>query len=521
MTDETTGGAGVKGRFADPDAWARAPRAAGAISRDFPLTPWSAGLLALGALLAGFLPAGCSAPAVYGHPGVSPAPQTPWIPPRQALRPLPAEPRPIPVSPDSLATRTDWTVAEVIDIALSTSTETRAAWAAARSAAAAYGSERGSWLPEVGVSVTAGRARASSTSERIGAQTRTYGVSADVEWLLFNFGGRRAAVEETRQALLAADWTHNAAIQNTVLRVEQAYHDHIAAKALLAAEGSSLQDARAILDAAEQRHRAGLATIADVLQARTALSQVELSLAGVQGTVATTRGVLATAMGLPTNTGFDIDLPAEDPPLAEIGASVETYLELTQARRPELHAARARVRESDAHVRKVLSDRLPAITATGSMGRVYRDNPDRFSDPYAATIQLRLPLFDGFSSEYDLARSKAEAEAARARLAALEQAAALEVWTSYYRLQTAEQRLRMTADLLQSATQSHEVAQGRYTAGVGTILDLLSAQSTLERARALRVQAISDWQISLAQLAHDTGALDALPFTSPPEGSTP
>lgn len=538
MTDEIAGTPGTGRQASHPTGRPRAPNVSStAFGASAPV------LLVCVVLLAGFLaallPAGCSSPTVYGRPWTSPAPQTPWVPPRQALAPLsqktqmpqkapmpqtassPQQAPRFPVPPDSLAARTDWTLADIVDIALSTSTDTRAAWANARSAAAAYGSRRGDWLPDVGVSATTGRSLASSTPKNRADETRTYGVAADASWLLFNFGGRRAAVEETRQALVAADWTHNAVIQGTVLKVEQAYYDYLTSKALLLAEESSRQDARAILDAAEQRHQAGLATIADVLQAKTTLSQVELSLAGIQGAVATTRGALATAMGLPANTDFDIDLPVADPPLTEIAASVETYLEQARTRRPDLGAARAQARKSDAHVRKVLADRLPSITATGSFGRVYRDNPDLFSDPYAATIQLRFPLFNGFSNDYDLAQSKADAEATRARLAGLEQTVALQVWTSYYGLKTAEQRLRMTADLLESATQSHEVAQGRYTAGVGTILDLLSAQSMLERARALRAQAISDWYISLAQLAHDTGVLDTMTPTPPPEGNKP
>ena len=521
MTAEIADTPGAGRRNSDPTGRLRMPGVLpGATGRASPAGPLRA-LLVLTGLLAAFLPAGCSAPKVYGRPGISPAPQTPWVPPRQVLEPLPQKPPQFPVPLDSLAARTDWTLADIVDIALRTSTDTRAAWTSARSAAAAYGSRRGDWLPDVGVSATTGRSRAASTGEKLAAETRTYGISADASWLLFNFGGRRASVEETRQALVAADWLHNAAIQATVLKVEQAYYDYLTSKALLIAEESSRQDAQAILDAAEHRHQAGLATIADVLQAKTALSQVELSLAGIQGTVATTRGALATAMGLPANTSFDIDLPVADPPLPEIAASVEAYLEQAKARRPELGAARAQARKADTHVRKVLADRLPSITATGSLGRVYRDSPDRFSDPYAATIQLRWPLFSGFSSEYDIAQSKADAETARAKLAGLEQAVALQVWTSYYGLKTAEQRLRMTADLLQSASQSHDVAQGRYTAGVGTILDVLSAQSALEQARALRAQAVSDWYISLAQLAHDTGALDALAPTTPPEGNKP
>jgi outer membrane protein len=531
MVDDTAGipnqaglGSGPAGHRRGVRALSRASREVVAGTRSTGVTTRSGLAAALSPVLvstvfAVILPVGCSTPTVYGHPGTSPSPQSPWIPPRQALASLPPEAPQLPL--DSLTARTDWTLADIVDIALRTGTETRAAWAAARSAAAAYGSKRGEWLPDLGVSATTGRSRATSTGDKPANELRTYGVSVDASWLLFNFGGRRAAVEETRQALFAADWTHNATIQSTVLRVEQAYYDYFTSKALLAAEESSRQDAQTILDAAEQRHQAGLATIADVLQARTTLSQVELSLAGVQGAVATTRGALATAMGLPANASFDIDLPASDPPVPEIAATVEGYLEQAKARRPDLAAARAQARKSEAHIRKILADRLPSITATGNLGRVYRDSPDRFSDPYLATLQLRWPLFNGFSSEYDLAQSRADAETARARLANLEQAVILQVWTSYYGLRTAEQQLRMTADLLASATQSHEVAQGRYAAGVGTILDLLSTQTTLERARALRVQALSDWYISLAQLAHDTGILDASAPTALPEGSKP
>jgi outer membrane protein TolC len=68
--------------------------------------------------------------------------------------------------------------------------------------------------------------------------------------------------------------------------------------------------------------------------------------------------------------------------------------------------------------------------------------------------------------------------------------------------------VRTSEDLLKSATESYQVALGRYKAGVGSILDLLSAQSALEGARAQRVQANSDWFVSLAALARDTGTLN-------------
>jgi outer membrane protein len=43
---------------------------------------------------------------------------------------------------------------------------------------------------------------------------------------------------------------------------------------------------------------------------------------------------------------------------------------------------------------------------------------------------------------------------------------------------------------------------------VGSVLDLLSAQSALAGARAQQVLARLEWYTSLAQLAHDSGVLD-------------
>jgi outer membrane protein len=483
-------------------------------------------VLLVGALAA----AGCAhnPPSVYGAAGTSPAPHIPWAPPVRAMEQrVPQQPG-VTIPTELLAHRDAWQLPEVIDLALRGSSETRAAWAAARSAAAAYGSQRGDYLPDVNLSANVARQKSASSSTKSAEEQRTYGGSADFTWLLFNFGGRRAAVEETRQALLAADWTHNAAIQDVVLNVERAYYEYIAAKSLLAAETSTLEEVQSGLASAEERHRAGLATIADVLQARTALSQVQLSLASLNGRIATTRGALATSMGLPANTAFDVELPPVELPLQQAVADVEQCLASAKAQRPDLAAARAEALKAEAHVRRVKAEGFPSLSVAGSLGRVYRDNPDAFSDPYAASLQLKWPLFTGFSREYDVLQSHAEAQQARDQLAGLEQRVVLQVWTSYYEFKTAEQRLKTIEDLLRSANESHAVALGRYKAGVGTILDLLSAQAALEGARAQNVQARADWFISLAQLAHDSGTLmpPATPAAAvgagePQEGSKP
>jgi len=247
--------------------------------------------------------------------------------------------------------------------------------------------------------------------------------------------------------------------------------------------------------------------VADVLQARTAASQALLTLESLRGRNYATRGMLATAMGLPANIAFEVELPAAALPLAGVSEKVEQYIEEAQSRRPDLAAARAEALQAGAHLRAVKRELFPSLLASGSAGRDYYDETGTHSDRYLGALKMQVPLFRGFSRIYDIRRAEAQADTARARLETLEQQATLQVWMSYYSFKTAEQRTKTSEDLLESARQSHEVALGRYRAGVGSILDLLAAQSQLESARAQHVEARTDWFLSLAQLAYDTGTL--------------
>ncbi len=83
-----------------------------------------------------------------------------------------------------------------------------------------------------------------------------------------------------------------------------------------------------------------------------------------------------------------------------------------------------------------------------------------------------------------------------------------EVFVAHSDFQTATERVATSKDLLASATESERVAAGRYREGVGTVLDLLSAQRALATARAAEIRARLDWFVALARLAHDIGSLD-------------
>jgi TolC family type I secretion outer membrane protein len=436
-------------------------------------------------------------PAVHGA-GTPSAPAATWTPPANAVPPPVPRPTDLVQPPEGAALE----LAQIIDLALSNNPLTRTTWLQTRLSEANLGSVRSAYLPTVDLDASLTRSRSS-----LGTATTLSGPTLSLDYLLFDFGGRNAAAEAARQSLISADYSHNQAVQDVILSVEQAYYGYLDAKALLTAQEATIKERQTSLDSADARHRAGVATIADVLQARTALSQAKLTYETIDGNLHRLQGTIATLMGLPASTPFAVgDLPA-DVPAQQVSDAVEALIARAVADRPDLAAARADVERARARVQVARAQGLPSIGAGASVGSVFTNGLNNHSTPYSAGISLRVPLFTGFRNTYDIRAAQIETELAAENARGLEQQIDLQVWTSYYALQTANQRLATSRDLLKDASESVDVAMGRYRAGIGNILDLLTAESALENARAEEVQARTDWFLSVAQLAHDTGTL--------------
>jgi outer membrane protein len=456
---------------------------------------------------------GCASnlPRVNGVAAVPPSPSVQWTPPPRAIKPEPAVVSSAASAvPGDLAQRIQQlTLVDVVDLALRNNPATRASWSQARVAADVLGSTRGHYFPTVDASASASRTKSPATAGRTSGERTEYGPSITLNYLLFDFGGRSGSVETARQKLFAADLTHNATLQNVVLQAETAYFSYMATLALLRAERSAIAEAQANLTAAEQRNKVGLATIADVLQARTALSQEQLNLETIEGNLQAARGSLASALGLPANLPFELQPLAGAIPVGRISLTVDSVINDALRNRPDLAAARAQTAAAVAQVRVARSAELPALTLGSNAGRTY-SIPALFSGPsYGINIGMSIPLFNGFSRQYDVGAARAQADATAALADQTRQNVITQVFVSYFALQTAEQRVATADQLLASAQQSAEVAAGRYREGVGGILDLLTAQSALANARAQQVQSRWQWYTSLVQLAHDAGVLGA------------
>ena len=402
------------------------------------------------------LVAGCvGTPSVSGVPGASPSPDVPWTPPA-ALPPRwpgPTAP-PRPAVPADLGERIRrLTLAEIVELGLRNNPATREAWANAQSAAAVYGSERGAWLPTVDGDVSASRLKTAASQGRTAVQQSVFTPSVSLTYLLFDFGGRTGRIEGARQRLLSAGFTHNAAIQDVVLQIQVAYFQYLASRALLEAQRTTLAEADTNLTAAEERRRVGVATIADVLQSRTAVSQARLDVETTEGTLQTTRGALASGAR----------------------AAGQPALRRGQQRRGGAGGGAQRQRRGDHR------HRAPGPARPGGRPRRRRGGPGRRGrDPRgaAALAQFRAPppaaptppRIPNGANSYSLSlglehsalqrllppvrrprRREFEAEAARRAGASLRQQVVYQVFSAYYALQTATRRVRTAEDLIASA----------------------------------------------------------------------
>ena len=133
------------------------------------------------------------------------------------------------------------------------------------------------------------------------------------------------------------------------------------------------------------------------------------------------------------------------------------------------------------------------------------DQPNQNFNQFGVT--LTVPIFTGFSTVYGVRQAKEvlaqrEENAEQVRLSVSQ-----DVWSAYYGLDSANKQLVTTAALVKTADENQEVALGRYQSGVGSIIDVLTAQSAASTARQLRINAELGWKVARAQMAFALGRL--------------
>jgi outer membrane protein TolC len=309
--------------------------------------------------------------------------------------------------------------------------------------------------------------------------------------------------------VLATNFGFNDVHRKLIFQVQQTYYRLLNASAQDAAARVSLANAEAVQEAAEERLRNGLATLPDVLEARSATAQSQYDLQAVLGAEQIARGDLATALGASAATRIRVEPLSEVPTPESIGETVEqvTYRALDQ--RPDLQAEVAGIRLAEAQKKEARAAYYPSLSfrADPTAESLYLEQQTlRWGHTADITGGLALSLnwtvFDGGAR---LLQAEHEIRGAEARVSAARDSIEDEVWTAYSNLNTAFRQREAATALLDSASQSYAAALQSYNYGVRNLLDVTAAQKVLAQARSADILARTQVLASLADLAFRSG----------------
>jgi outer membrane protein TolC len=443
------------------------------------------------------------------------APQSsnhPWHGPQE--RRIEADAKNLPESRFKVDPDKNYSLPELIDLAEAHNPETRVAWERARAQAAALGVARSELYPTLAAAALSGVARSQVyLVDRFYRQTiADFQVALNLNYTIFDFGARSGRIAAATAEVLAANFAFNDTHRSVIYQVEQAYYQLLNASGQEEAARASLSNAQAVQQSAEERLKNGLATLPDVLEARSATAQAEYELQSVLGTEQIAAGNLATVLGTFATTTIHVQALNELPIPQSVDESVDGVIDRALAQRPDLMQQVAGVRSTNARVKEARAAYYPSLSVAASpTAQSLYGMQQQFPWGHTAGLtgglgfKLNWTVFDGGARKSRLAQAEANVHEAEAQVNVTRNQIADQVWAAYSNLKTALRQRQAATALLEASSRSYDAALESYKYGLRNLLDVTAAQRTLAQSRSTDVLARTQVLSALADLAFRTG----------------
>jgi outer membrane protein TolC len=382
--------------------------------------------------------------------------------------------------------------------ALEQSPSLQAAKAAASAQAEVEGVARSNYLPQV--SLNAGLSQTTSVSPaQLSPQPFSLGsTGVTLRQSLWTFGKRSAATQQAEAQTEAAEAQVDLRAVEVAFGVRQAYLNWVQAAGLETQAAEQVKVAETTLNEAQARVKAGVSAQLDVTRAQATLAQARAAMATAKATTAQARRSLSAAIGQTELVAGEPVFPAE-PTLASQPISDLSALALEH---PTLKTGAAQVEQAAASKRSAQASGNPDLSADASYGIRARDFAG--APNWSAGVSMNWPLFSPAvnsqvrAAEGQVASVKANLESRRLEILR-------DVDNAYLGLQGAKERVPAAKAALDAARANLAQAQGRYRAGVGSIIEVADAQSLLATAHAEWVRAQTSYHLAIADLQRAMG----------------
>ncbi len=323
-----------------------------------------------------------------------------------------------------------------------------------------------------------------------------FGITANQ--LIYDFGQTTKKWDASKATLQAQKDTElNQALQ-VAFSVRTAFNNGLAARALVKVAEETLRNQDAHLVQIQGFVKAGTRPEIDLAQARTDQANARVQLISAQNNYKVALAQLNQAMGLDATPDYELADEQAAPVPGEEQTTDALLPEALQAR-PDVLALHKQIEAQELTIRATQGAYAPSLgVSTGLTDE--GSELDNLTWNWSAALTLTWNFFGGGQTTAQVREARANASVLRAQLDVLRQQVRLSVEEARLAVLASRASLEATKEAALNARERLRLAEGRYQAGVGNVIELGDAQVALTSAAAQEVQAQYQLANARAQL---------------------
>lgn len=333
--------------------------------------------------------------------------------------------------------------------------------------------------------------------------TRTAGGASLVQ-MITDFGHTSNLVQSTRFQAQAEGQDKESTRQSVLMRVREAYFAAQAAESVRKTAQAVLDFRHITLRQLTALAQSQLRSTLDVQFAQVMVSEAELAVVHAVSNVQKAQAQLAASMGEEGNTNYSLTDESLPP---SPGADPAGYINEAIENRPDLKALQLHSESATHQARAERDLNYPTVNALAAGGEVPIHDSTIHHDYGAVGFNINVPIFNGGLYTARAAEAQLEAKAAD-RDASLRQIEVVrDVRMAWADARDAYLQIDVTQRLVDETNVAMRLAQARYDAGLGSIVELnqaelnqTSALITAASARFDYLRSMTAFQFSLGEL---------------------
>jgi len=389
---------------------------------------------------------------------------------------------------------------QCIKIALKNHPNINAATSTIRIADSKIGQARAGYYPQLIFQSGYQRIGPSSTSIVNTGPYDQYSNTLNLSQTIFDFGKTYNQVQIQSLGKESSQADLQDISDQVVLGVKQAYYGYLQAKMSRDVALETVNQFQQHDEIAKVFFETGKTSKIDVTSAEVNLSNAKINLLKAENALRIAKITLTNAMGIINAPEYEIK---DDLAYRPYEVSLEEALQNAYKNRPDLLSTLKKKEGLEKTIDLTKKGYLPVLS--GGAAYDYTGN-DLVMDPaWSVGVTLTFPLFTGLSTKYQVDEAKANLDVLKANEDLLMQKVYLQVETAYLSLKEATERISVGEIIVKQAEETVELAKGRYSAGVGSSIEITDAMIKLNNAKMTYINALSDYAVAQANLEKAMG----------------